>query len=387
MQHYRSLKDIQIERAWLTIGSFDGIHLGHQEILRQLTRGAHAAGSPAVVLTFYPHPAVVLGKRKRAFYLTTPDEQAELLDALSIDLLITHPFDQVVASLSAHQFLNRLIDHLGLSQLWVGHDFAMGHNREGDVPALRRLGELHDFQVQVISPVMLEGEVVSSSRIRALLAAGDLAQANRLLGRPYQLSGMVVHGQGRGRTLGIPTANLTVSEERALLQTGVYACRARVHDRWHFGVFTTEPPRQPVSSDRLRRECGRILDAGVLESTSVINPEMRKRLTLRGGRKDRTRFRESANSVGVPSVARPVRESDLFRDDCGRQHRGELRWCASCRIGRDSVNLTGANRRLDTPEKLMEDTNSLGRFWWQIGRMIATPEPISVQRTPTAVMT
>jgi riboflavin kinase/FMN adenylyltransferase len=236
MQHYRSLKDIQIERAWLTIGSFDGIHLGHQEILRQLTRGAHAAGSPAVVLTFYPHPAVVLGKRKRAFYLTTPDEQAELLDALSIDLLITHPFDQVVASLSAHQFLNRLIDHLGLSQLWVGHDFAMGHNREGDVPALRRLGELHDFQVQVISPVMLEGEVVSSSRIRALLAAGDLAQANRLLGRPYQLSGMVVHGQGRGRTLGIPTANLAVSEERALLQTGVYACRARVHDRWHDAV-------------------------------------------------------------------------------------------------------------------------------------------------------
>ncbi len=236
MQHYRSLKDVQVKGAWLTIGSFDGIHLGHQEILRQLTRGAHAAGSPAVVLTFYPHPAVVLGKRKRAFYLTTPEEQAELLEALSVDLLITHPFDQDVASLSAQQFLNNLMDHLGLSQLWVGHDFAMGHNREGDVPALKRLGELHSFQVQVISPVTLEGEVVSSSRIRALLAEGSLAQANRLLGRPYRLSGTVVQGQGRGRTLGIPTANLAVSDERALLQTGVYVCRVRVLDRWHGAV-------------------------------------------------------------------------------------------------------------------------------------------------------
>jgi riboflavin kinase/FMN adenylyltransferase len=236
MQHYRSLKDVQVKGAWLTIGSFDGIHLGHQEILRQLTRGAHAAGSPAVVLTFYPHPAVVLGKRKRAFYLTTPEEQAELLEALSIDLLITHPFDQDVASLSAQQFLNNLMDHLGLSQLWVGHDFAMGHNREGDVPALKRFGELHNFQVQVISPVTLEGEVVSSSRIRALLAEGSLAQANRLLGRPYRLSGTVVQGQGRGRTLGIPTANLAVSDERALLQTGVYVCRVRILDRWHGAV-------------------------------------------------------------------------------------------------------------------------------------------------------
>ncbi len=236
MQHYRSLKDVYVKGAWLTIGSFDGIHLGHQEIVRKLTRAAHAAGSPAVVLTFYPHPAVVLGKRRRAFYLTTPEEQAALLAALSIDMLITHPFNQDVASLSARQFLDNLMVHLGLSQLWVGHDFAMGHNREGNVPALKRLGEQHGFQVQVVSPVVAGGEVVSSSRIRSLLASGDLAEANELLGRSYRLDGTVVPGEGRGRTLGIPTANLAISEERALLQAGVYVCRAFVRGGWHGAV-------------------------------------------------------------------------------------------------------------------------------------------------------
>jgi riboflavin kinase/FMN adenylyltransferase len=248
MQHYRSLSEVHVKGAWLTIGSFDGVHLGHQEILRQLTRGAHAAGSPAVVLTFYPHPAVVLGKRKRAFYLTTPDEQADLLRELSVDLLITHPFNQDVASLSAQHFLNNLIKHLGLSQLWVGHDFAMGHNREGNVPALKELGELHGFQVHAISPVMVEGEVVSSSRIRTLLAEGSLGQANNLLGRPYRLSGAVVQGQGRGRMLGIPTANLALLDERALLKTGVYVCRVRVMNSWH-GAVTNIGVRPTFGTD------------------------------------------------------------------------------------------------------------------------------------------
>ena len=197
MQHFRSLKDIQVQDAWLTIGSFDGIHSGHQEILRRLTSGAHAVNAPAIVLTFYPHPAVVLGKRKKAQYLTTPDEQAELLAALDVDYLITHPFTQDVAAQTARHFLSRVKNHLGLRQLWVGHDFAMGHNRAGDVPMLHRLGIALGFQVQVVPPVLLEGEIVSSSYIRSLLKSGKLNEANRLLGRSYSLRGQVVQGQGR----------------------------------------------------------------------------------------------------------------------------------------------------------------------------------------------
>lgn len=227
MQHFRSLKDIQVKDAWLTIGSFDGVHTGHQEILRQLTTGAHAVNAPAIVLTFYPHPAVVLGKRKKAQYLTTPDEQAELLAELDIDYLITHPFNQEVAAQTAHHFLSRVKNNLGIRQLWVGHDFTMGHNRSGNVPALQRLGTALGFQLQVISPVQIDAGIVSSSRIRKLLAGGKLGLANRLLGRKYNLHGQVVEGQGRGRTIGIPTANLAISTERIVPGRGVYVCTAR----------------------------------------------------------------------------------------------------------------------------------------------------------------
>ncbi len=230
MQHFRSLKDIQVKDAWLTIGSFDGVHSGHQEILRQLTTGAHAVNAPAIVLTFYPHPAVVLGKRKKAQYLTTPDEQAELLAELDVDYLITYPFTQDVAAQTARHFLSRVKNNLGIRQLWVGHDFAMGHNRSGDVPTLLRLGTALGFQVQVISPVRIDDEIVSSSRIRTLLADGKLKRANRLLGRSYDLHGQVIEGQGRGRTLGIPTANLEISPERIVPGRGVYVCTPRTAD-------------------------------------------------------------------------------------------------------------------------------------------------------------
>ncbi len=228
MQHIRSLDGIHLERAWLTIGAFDGLHLGHQELLRRLSAGARRAGAPAVVLTFYPHPAVVLGKRSHAVYLTMPEEQAALMRATQIDFLITHPFNRDVAALSAREFLDRLSAHLGFEQLWVGHDFAMGHNREGTVDRLKELGQEMGFELHVVAPVELEETVISSSLIRALVAAGDVRQANRLLGRPFGLSGLVVRGEGRGRQLGIPTANLSYSPERAVPGTGVYVCWAHV---------------------------------------------------------------------------------------------------------------------------------------------------------------
>jgi riboflavin kinase/FMN adenylyltransferase len=228
MRHERSLEGLALQGAWLTIGSFDGVHRGHQAILSDLVAGAHRQGVLAVALTFHPHPAVVLGKRERPFYLTTPEGQADQMRALGVDVLITHPFNSEVAGLSARQFLTTLKKHLKFTDLLVGHDFAMGHNRQGDVPALRQLGEEMDFSVQVHNPVQVEGVVVSSSRIRSALSEGEVGLAARLLGRPYRLDGPVTTGKGRGRGLGIPTANLAVSELRMIPGNGVYVCRAHV---------------------------------------------------------------------------------------------------------------------------------------------------------------
>jgi riboflavin kinase/FMN adenylyltransferase len=231
MQHIRALDGVNIQNAWLTIGSFDGVHLGHQEIVRRLIAGAHAEGAQASVLTFYPHPAVVLAKRRQAQLLTGVEQKAALLSDLGVDLVITHPFDEEVASHSARQFLVYLRGHIGFRELWVGHDFAMGRDRDGNLDALQKLGAEMGFRVQAITPVELDGIVVSSSRIRQSLFTGDVTEAARLLGRPFALKGEVVRGEGRGKTLGIPTANLAVPAERAVPGTGVYVCQAKLGEK------------------------------------------------------------------------------------------------------------------------------------------------------------
>ncbi len=228
MEHYWSLEGVSLKNAWVTVGSFDGVHRGHQEIIRKLTAGARKMGAPAVVLTFYPHPAAVLGRRQDPFYLTSPEERAALLHELGVDVVVTHPFTLELAQLTARQFMEYLVDHLGLQHLIVGYNFALGHGREGDVPTLGRIGQDLGYSVEAIGPVEVDGQVVSSSLIRGRLAEGEVVQAAALLGRPYQLSGEVVLGDGRGKSLGIPTANLSVWPERALPQAGVYACRAWV---------------------------------------------------------------------------------------------------------------------------------------------------------------
>jgi riboflavin kinase / FMN adenylyltransferase len=228
MQHVRSLSSVQLNGAWLTIGAFDGVHLGHQAIIQQLTAGAHAAGAPAVVITFHPHPLRVLRGGSGPWYLTTPEQRAELLGDLGVDWVITHPFDQSVASLPGREFLARIHAHLGISQLWVGYDFAMGHGRDTDVDTLGALSQELGFTLQVAQAVKLDEGVVSSRRIRALLAEGDVAGAARLLDRPYTVEGTVIPGDGRGRQIGVPTANLQVWEEQALPGAGVYACYAEV---------------------------------------------------------------------------------------------------------------------------------------------------------------
>ncbi|MFM8322941.1 MAG: bifunctional riboflavin kinase/FAD synthetase, partial [Chloroflexota bacterium] len=207
----------------LSIGSFDGVHRGHQAIVRRMVKEAHAGGLLAAVLTFHPHPSVVLRGRSGPLYLTTPEERAALLGELGVDLMVIEPFTRDLAGLTALEFMTRLVERLRLRRLYAGHDFALGRNREGDLARLQQLGGELGYTVSQAQPVQTAGQIVSSSRIRAALAEGDVRLARRLLGRPYRAAGPVVTGDQRGRTIGIPTANLEIEPDRLLPSVGVYA--------------------------------------------------------------------------------------------------------------------------------------------------------------------
>ena len=227
MQHYRSLADVNLKNTWLTIGVFDGVHRGHQTILRKLTAGAHANGAPAVLLSFHPHPANVLGGRDIKL-LTTPEERADLLASLGLDMLVTETFDRSLSEISARDFMARLVERLGLTHLLIGYDFALGKNREGNAQRLAELGRDMGYTVDVIPALGDESGVISSTEIRKLISVGNVTEAAKLLGRNYSLSGPVVHGDGRGRRINIPTANIEYPTAKILPPNGIYACWARL---------------------------------------------------------------------------------------------------------------------------------------------------------------
>jgi len=221
--HFRSLDDLTLQNAWLTIGVFDGVHRGHQEIIRQLTAGAHANGAPAVVLTFFPHPAVILGGKNDFKSLTTPEERAALLDSLGVDIVITHPFDRALADQTAEAFMRHVARTLGLRRLFIGYDFALGRGREGNVARLTELGRALGYQVEVVEPVRGGENVVSSTAIRTQIREGAVAEAAESLGCWYAVSGPVVHGDGRGHLINIPTANIAYPPEKLIPANGIYA--------------------------------------------------------------------------------------------------------------------------------------------------------------------
>ena len=237
MLHYWSLDAVNLHRSWVTIGTFDGVHLGHQKVVSELVTGAHRAGAKAVVLTFYPHPADVLRKGSKQRYLTTPEQQAALLSELGVDVVITHPFTKELSSVSARDFVALLVERLGMEQLWVGYDFALGHNREGDVNALTIMGQEMGYGVHPIAAVEKDGQVISSSLIRSLIRDGQVSKAASLLGRPYSIEGVVVPGDGRGHLIGFPTANLAYWDKYVMPSSGVYVCQAEV-DGQEFDAVT-----------------------------------------------------------------------------------------------------------------------------------------------------
>ncbi len=215
--------------TFLAVGVFDGVHLGHQQLLRSMVSAARASGSRSAVLTFFPHPSTIIHDRQGRLYLTTLDDRVNLIAAQGVKLIITHKFDEATRLTSAREFVDHVNRNLNLSELWGGN-FSLGHNREGDLTYLRLLGQEEGFVVRHFSTVVDWNDMrVSSSRIRRSLELGDVTDVSGCLGRPYRLSGKVIQGDGRGRPLGIPTANLAVWDELALPAAGVYATYAWVN--------------------------------------------------------------------------------------------------------------------------------------------------------------
>jgi len=230
MPHLSSLSGLALKNSWLTIGVFDGVHRGHQFLVQTLTAGAHQHGAPAVVITFAPHPLQTL-RGLQIPCLTTPQERADLLLNLGVDWVITLPFDRALAEQTPEEFMKMASRPLGLKRLLIGYDFALGKNRAGTPQRLAEIGNQMGYETQSLSAQTAPaGQVFSSSAARAALAAGDVRQTQSILGRPYRVSGQVVSGDGRGRTIGLPTANLqSQPEDKALPAVGVYACRAWVN--------------------------------------------------------------------------------------------------------------------------------------------------------------
>lgn len=210
-------------KSVLTIGAFDGLHVGHQELLRKLVRRAKEVQRCSGMVTFDPLPRAVLTPGDNTVCLTTVEDKIELLEQWGLDLLVIIPFTQELARTSARDFVQMLCEHLHMTELWIGWDFALGRRRTGNAHTLTELGKTMGFDVHVIEPVQNGSIVISSTQIRQLIAAGRVREAADLLGRYHQFRAVVISGEGRGRELGFPTANLQVPEHCAIPGRGVYA--------------------------------------------------------------------------------------------------------------------------------------------------------------------
>ena len=213
----------------LTIGAFDGVHLGHQHLIGSAVRRARELGCQSAVLTFDPHPDLVIHPERDRLYLTSLEERAEHIARLGADLLIVMPFTRETMGLTALEFMSQVRGAVALRELWIGWDFALGRKREGDLARLRQIGQQLGYAVHPVDEFTLaDGTPISSTRIRGALAAGDLETAATLLGRPFAVQGPVAEGDRRGRTIGFPTANIDIDQRHVLPADGVYVCHADI---------------------------------------------------------------------------------------------------------------------------------------------------------------
>lgn len=232
------LKNIQkkFNNSILTLGNFDGLHLGHQELVRMIIRRARETGALSMVVTFRPHPLKILAPEKCPPLISIYEEKIKLFERLGIDVLVKIPFTLEFSAMPPEDFVRDVLcGTLGAKEIFVGYNYRFGKGREGDIRTLRGLGEKYGFTVREIEQIAFGGEVISSTKIRTLLREGDVEHAAKLLGRTYAITGIVVKGDGRGKGLGFPTANIA-PKHSIIPADGVYAVRLIVREKVYDGI-------------------------------------------------------------------------------------------------------------------------------------------------------
>ncbi len=236
MDYTDILTETSIQRSWVTIGAFDGVHSGHQVLFKKLVEGARQAKCPSVAITFDPLPALFFRRIKTDHVLTTSEERVSLIKSMGVDQVIVLEFTQELADVEADDFMSHVKKALGLEKLMAGFNFTLGKDHAGTVSELKQIGARLNYEIEVVPPIRHGQEIVSSSNIRKLLKNGEVNKAGVFLGSPYFLSGQVVHGEHRGSKLGIPTANMSIPGERLLPATGVYATLAHINQQTYLSV-------------------------------------------------------------------------------------------------------------------------------------------------------
>jgi len=227
------------KKTIVTLGTFDGVHIGHQKIIEKLIQNAKEYNCESLILTFFPHPRMVLQEGSDIKLLNTIDERSVLLDKLGLDNLIIHPFDLEFSRLSAEEFVKKiLVDTFNIQKIIIGYDHRFGNNRTANIDDLIRYGEKFGFEVEQISAQEINEVSISSTKIRNAILDGNMALANEYLGYNYSLSGIVSKGKQLGRTIGFPTANIKIAEEYKLIPVnGVYIVKSILNQITVFGIM------------------------------------------------------------------------------------------------------------------------------------------------------
>ncbi len=240
MKIFYSLSEVNKDiNTILTLGTFDGIHLGHQKIIEQVIKNAIEKKSRSFLITFDPHPRIVLSKDKIKL-LTSFKEKIEIIKSLGVENLLVIRFTDTFSQLSSEDFVEKyIVGSIGVKEIIIGHDHHFGKGRGGDQQTLSEMGKEFNFNVSIVEPVNQNGIIVSSTKIRNYLAKGDVKVANSLLNRLYSFSGVVIYGDQRGRLLGFPTANIELDDKDKLLPfLGIYAVEFLIDNKKYFGVMS-----------------------------------------------------------------------------------------------------------------------------------------------------
>ena len=260
MKLFRKLDDFpdSLRGGAMTIGNFDGVHRGHSAIITQLKKFASQLGAATIVFTFDPHPVRLLRPEQTPPPLTWTRRKADLLADLGVDVVIAYPTNQELLALQPHEFFEQIIcEKVGAKAMVEGPNFFFGKDRAGDVNTLKKLCAEKAMMLKIVTPLERGGDYISSSRIRKLIADGDVKTAREFLTQPYRIRGMVTHGAARGATIGFPTANLDAIDTLVPAH-GVYAGRAHIESRWHWAAINVGP--NPTFGEKISKVEVHVLD-------------------------------------------------------------------------------------------------------------------------------